>query len=578
MSTKLNARREGFALALTILMIAGLAVLASGAIMMGMNSTLIRNYNVRQDELESAANAGIELARARLNSNRALYPQPDSGYFVLERDSIVRGPSGVAIPNTFRSTYVAPIGITSGQYGVHGAVVTVVRNGPNTLIRRAAVVQQSFSRFAYFTDDEGPIVFGGGDRLFGPTHSNDDITIHWTGATFDGPVTTARTIINDDDGVFLDTRDEGVAPIPLPQVAQLTQLQAQAAAGSLSFTTNNTNAEGRARLRLEFVAIDLNSDGDNTDDNEGFVRVYSSSSADWVVGANPVGNLRNSRNCGHRHTSTGLFVSANSHGTSGSDDWVSAVTNNRVCYLGGAPEITNGWVSSNADGQWLVWPGTVAGALSGRPDRTHLFPLSRELNNGFKGVIYVNGDVAVSGTLRSRVTIAASGNIVIADDLIYSVNPATGNCRDILGLFAGDNVVVPRTPLTTPWQRGNGNNTWYTYDDTPSERIEGFILTLNTFTVEAFGDGPTNAEDCESTNWGRGCLYLVGGIIQANRGAVGQADGSGYLKRYSYDSCGETQPPPYFPTTGRFDRGAYYEVDPTGFNIDAYFASLIAGG
>src|SRR5690606_26924534 len=140
--------------------------------------------------------------------------------------------------------------------------------------------------------------------------------------------------------------------------------------------TTSGNPTGRARLRLEFVAVDLNGDGDTTDDNEGFVRAYDGNSPDWTVGANPVFDLRNSRNCGHHHSPSGDFVAADDHPNSGSDNWVAAVTSNRVCYLGGAPEITNGWTAANSDGQWLPWTGTVSPLLTARPDRDYLFPLS----------------------------------------------------------------------------------------------------------------------------------------------------------------------------------------------------------
>jgi len=33
-------------------------------------------------------------------------------------------------------------------------------------------------------------------------------------------------------------------------------------------------------------------------------------------------------------------------------------------------------------------------------------------------------------------------------------------------------------------------------------------------------------------------------------------------------------PPPYFPTTGRFQDNRYIELDPAGFNHTAYFRSL----
>ena len=53
--------------------------------------------------------------------------------------------------------------------------------------------------------------------------------------------------------------------------------------------------------------------------------------------------------------------------------------------------------------------------------------------------------------------------------------------------------------------------------------------------------------------------------------------GTGYIKRYAYDPCGETQPPPYFPTTGHFTKAQIYQVDPTGFSVASYFKMLSAG-
>ena len=56
-----------------------------------------------------------------------------------------------------------------------------------------------------------------------------------------------------------------------------------------------------------------------------------------------------------------------------------------------------------------------------------------------------------------------------------------------------------------------------------------------------------NDEACEAKTWGRGCLYITGGIIQNTRGAVGTGAGTGYVKRYSFDACAATEPPPYLP-------------------------------
>jgi hypothetical protein len=70
---------------------------------------------------------------------------------------------------------------------------------------------------------------------------------------------------------------------------------------------------------------------------------------------------------------------------------------------------------------------------------------------------------------------------------------------------------------------------------------------------------------------------MLGGIIQQARGAVGQSSGgyaTGYVKRYSYDRCALYNPPPYFPTTGRYMDNRYYEIDPQGFDVAALYASL----
>ncbi|NIS29987.1 MAG: hypothetical protein GWN07_07165, partial [Actinobacteria bacterium] len=213
----------------------------------------------------------------------------------------------------------------------------------------------------------------------------------------------------------------------------------------------------------------------------------------------------------------------------------------------------------------------------------YLFPMGRRFNPDFKGVIHVTGKVAVSGVVRNRVTLAATGNIVIADDIVYATDPSTpgreATCDDLLGLFSANDVLVADNAINAPVQPGSGAN-WFTYDDTKDEFIHGTVLALDNFTVDAYADGATRAESCESTLWGRGCLYLTGGIIQQQRGPVGtigSPGGTGYLKRYAYDGCAATMPPPYFPTTGQFQRDRLFNVDPVGFDVGGYFALLAPG-
>jgi hypothetical protein len=231
-------------------------------------------------------------------------------------------------------------------------------------------------------------------------------------------------------------------------------------------------------------------------------------------------------------------------------------------------------------GTWLAWPGAVDPRVivaAGAAQAPYLWPITRGLNPNFKGVVHVEGKVAVSGRLRGRVTLAATGNIILADDVTYVTNPGAGNCKDILGIFSGDSVVVADNLLNNPLPYIGSSSTAIHWDESYDEFIHGFVLALEIFTAQNYNTGlsPYNQEPCGGVNSGRGCLFLTGGIIQKQRGAVGLVSNNpGYVKRYSYDQCGLESPPPYFPTTGHFARGHYFEVEPTGFDVAAYWSLL----
>jgi hypothetical protein len=476
-------------------------------------------------------------------------------------------------------------------------VVEATDSHGNKVVRRQEVRQESFAKYAYFTDIEpSNIAFGSGDQIFGPVHSNDYIKIYASGATFWNHVTTAKTVQGAQYANFPQGYTEHGPAIPMPKTADLNKLKAQAQAGHTYFSGDNNGALGQATTRIDFVAIDLNGDGRIDGDNEGFIRVYRSTDAAWVVADMPqtqscnwwgycstttASDLRSSVNCGHYH-SDGTFVVAADHPASGPDSWKAAVSNSgRRCYLGGSDSLSNGFVATDTLGGWVAWNGPTYSLSVTRDDHSYLIPISRAFNPDFKGVIFVDGNVAISGVLRGKVTVAATGNIVIADDMTYATDPGAGSCNDLLGLFAGNDVVVADNTINAPVQ-GKGTSSWFTYDDTKDEFIQGVVLALNQFTVENYQYGADKAEACEGTLTGRGCLYLTGGIIQKTRGPVGTeytygAGGTGYIKRYSYDACAATSPPPYFPTTGHFTRGIYYEVDPSNFSVASLFQSLTPG-
>jgi hypothetical protein len=570
--------RRGFALVTVMLVLLVTAAMATSAVIVGSNHLLAHHYMERSSELEDLAEEGLELGRALINADRSLYPA--DGYQAVISDEEVRDGEGNVIEGIRRSVYVGPTGSTSGQYGVFGSIVSVIEDdGKGVAVRRAQVFQESFARYAYFTDFEpSNISFGGGDQIFGPVHTNSPLKIYASGATFHGETRTAEDVRGEQYGTFRKGYEEYVTPIPMPETHDLLQLEQQADAGGTAFTGSTGGTFGETGFRIEFVAVDLNGDGDRTDENEGFIRAYRSTDWRWVT-AEVTGNhhkLQGSENCGDFHN--GTFVSAADHPSSGGHAWWDALASgSRRCFLGGDPALSGGvFQPVDSHGAWIrhtSTPDPLVVAAVGATAAEYLFPINRPLNPSFKGVIFVDGKVAVSGTVRGRITIAATDQIIIADDLVYSVDPGSGTCTDILGMFSGNDVVVADNTINAPVQAWNGS-AYRTYDDTKDEFVHGVVLALDIFTVENYNSGSGSAEDCESTNWGRGCLYLTGGIIQRTRGAVGTSGGTGNLKRYSYDTCGASDPPPYFPTTGHFSRAQLYNVDPVGFDVAEYFEML----
>lgn len=235
--------------------------------------------------------------------------------------------------------------------------------------------------------------------------------------------------------------------------------------------------------------------------------------------------------------------------------------------------------ATNPMGYWRKYPGAVAPQLAALypVESQYLHPLYRGLNPGTKGVIYVRGTTGVSGTLRGRVTLYATGSVAILRDTKYVTDPSLNNCTaDILGIISGNDILVADNALQDP---PNISGLGYkNMDDTKDVFLQGVVMALNVaFGAENYASGATTTNGCEGTVNGRGCLYLTGGIIQQYRGPVGLSDGRGFAKRYSYDKCASYNPPPYFPTTGRYTDNRYYEVDPSGFSVMALYHSLTPG-
>ncbi|HEX3866839.1 MAG TPA: hypothetical protein VHV78_08810, partial [Gemmatimonadaceae bacterium] len=494
--------------------------------------------------------------------------------------------------------------------------------------------------------DGTKIFFGGGDQLWGPVWSNDTTTIESTGATFHDQVGTAKAVAGANYGTFVKGYQTNQKPILLPSLTALSSLSGYASSGGMNFTAPTNGNQSTVLMRIEFIAIDLDHNGDSTEANEGFFRVYTASTgntswlrADWPGSRTTIPAASTLLNCGdwHRiattgpdtalkffpwasHTETwfdtvvapgmpsgGGFAAAKQHSDSvvNASHFAKMLQNiaNPQCFLGGDPHLVSvardtaagpahyapAAVHKGGDdttftpvdkyGSWSQYASTPNSAVSSvRPnDANYLFPLYRGFNSGTKGVLYSSGTVGISGVVRADITLYSPHTIVVLDDVRYANDPAAGQCVDMFGIIAGDSVVIADNSLNTPPYVKTGSvlsAVARSFDDTPDLYIHGVIMALGSFFAENYSTGPASGVGCGTTANGRGCLYLTGGVIQNTRGIVGLSSGTGFIKRYSYDRCAVMNPPPYFPTTGRFLDNRYYELDPVRFSAPSLFRTL----
>ncbi|HEY7027634.1 MAG TPA: hypothetical protein VH438_08520 [Gemmatimonadales bacterium] len=610
---------RGIALILTVLLALMVAGMAVGIILMMGNANLIAKFQANEAMMEMAADAGLEKGRDTLNGTPGIVPL-GAGFVTLENNVQVRDANGAVIPGFTRSLYAGENGDTTGQFGNFASVISVIRNNRGAVVvRRVQLKQDPFSRFARFFNTWSCCAWGNTEVVNGPVHSNQGMALQSgsPGATFNGPVTTVSAITNQATGNWNAGVTTGVSAIPFPTTQTLNNLQTFA-------ITGQTNIAGSAIVpdvdtRIEFVAVDLNGDGLLTGANEGFFRVFRAKTGgsaslqqdrrnyvtarQWasVGGVAGVTTTNDpgiaSPNCGGQINRTGLgpawfradtLITIFGTGAAGRDSSRKALASaQRRCFLGGDRRLyfSNQFTTGDTYGDWSPWAGWagapyaplvaalqaqgLASAANAPGVALTFWPLSRAINPNFKGVIYVTGGVGISGQLRGRVTVVATNDVMLADDITYVTPPGT-TCADILGILTTNDAVIEDNNVNTPF---NVNGNWtVAFDDSPNETFESFMLTLGNFQGESIGGDPgaVAPENCGGKS--RGCKSIHGGTIQ--QGVSGTFTGnSGWAEQDTYDDCGVRSPPPYYPTTGRYSKNRYYEMDPVGFNVANWFAA-----
>ena len=177
--------------------------------------------------LYDAAESGVAEARNWINThpNQQPFRSADSGEIALENNVQVNDALGNPIPGMYRTTWIGKSGSRTGEYGIFGAAISQVTDGVgNTVVHRATIYQDTFAKYAYFSNSEAGIYFGGGDQIFGPAHSNDNIRIAASGVEFHNQLTTSKTIVT---GLAFGIFDQGYqqhVPVITPAERELADV------------------------------------------------------------------------------------------------------------------------------------------------------------------------------------------------------------------------------------------------------------------------------------------------------------------------------------------------------------------
>jgi len=157
-------------------------------------------------------------------------------------------------------------------------------------------------------------------------------------------------------------------------------------------------------------------------------------------------------------------------------------------------------------------------------------------------IVADNAVLRIQGTVQGQLTVGASGtggygNIYIDNNITYNSDPSTNpGSTDLLGIVAKNNV--------------------YVTDNIPNRNN---VIIHAAIYAESGGFGAENY----STRPPSGTIYLLGGITQNSRAAVGTFNSSGivsgFYKNYKYDERLMLSSPPFFPNTGAFEIVSWYE-------------------
>ena len=409
----------------------------------------------------------------------------------------------------------------------------------------------NFAEYAYFSDDErfpindnisdsdsyagSKIWFTGNDVLGGKVHSNSQFHMVDVPTFLDELTSTADTI-----DFWGDAYDEDGSDFP-------------------GFANFDPTPPGDYELGVDIIPLPQYRSISDLDDEYSLQRIAGGSWGKSVIEGLSNGVYVPNDESANPIVTGGIYIQGNANiesnvdGVTGGSGPNSQITVNQG--------VNTTIITSVRQPFQLPSGSTLNSAEAGGatiPANTTLLEVGTDTYESYTGItnglLFVDGNInsLQGGNHKGKMTIAANESINITGDLLYeSRNDQTGNVNnlqmdsivDTLGLIAAKDVVIDNTAGASSPDK--------------SIEVDAIIMAINTsFFYEGWRDNL------------RGTLNLLGGLIQKERGPVGTHRAgtkiTGYSKNYNYDirmaNPAGGYLPPYFPTTGKYEKVYWKEV------------------
>jgi hypothetical protein len=243
-----------------------------------------------------------------------------------------------------------------------------------------------------------------------------------------------------------------------------------------------------------------------------------------------------------------------------------------------------------------TWPTSTSTGLTPRQaiEQAYEWPMSSPYNANSKGVIHLTGSkFYMNGVFRGNLTVYSDSDVTFVDDLTYDQDPAAPSalCRNMLGLIAGDSIMLADNAINRPRMIDNGGSSIVKFLG-PNEdfylhaiilSIRGTVTTENADGNTALAPTPVSCPTGDSTGTtgtSGGCWFQTGGTIEViiSQHYTSSAN-SGLREGRTLDPCQLTNKrPAFFPMSMQYQDNKYYEIDPvnvsTWAQVKQYYSYL----